>query len=93
MHHFISRLSTYIGRTVTNRYWGILYGFQLMFNKTGVSNEAGGSPNLSPNSRSSVEGCLYLMSPADLTALDGCMGYPWVCIQFTHLSCEFIITI
>ena len=45
----------------------------------GVDLEAGLFPNLEFNPHSSVEGCLYLITPEELTKLDNYMGYPEVC--------------
>ncbi|KAH9489873.1 hypothetical protein Btru_051806 [Bulinus truncatus] len=64
------------------RYWALLFGFELVFNKKADVNsdkEVGGFPNLSYNASSSVEGCLYQLTPDQLECLDKFMGYPQLC--------------
>ncbi|XP_052790738.1 uncharacterized protein LOC128224758 isoform X2 [Mya arenaria] len=70
------RLSSYLGHDVTSRYWGLLMGFNLVFNKRGTSVEAGGFANLEFNPVRSVEGCLYKITSDDLRILDSRVGYP-----------------
>ncbi|KAK2143531.1 hypothetical protein LSH36_834g02060 [Paralvinella palmiformis] len=76
----VSPLSTYIHRHITERFWGLLFGFKLLFNKKGVDEEAGGFPNIELCDHSSVEGCLQLITPAELNHLDQCFGYPEYCV-------------
>ncbi|XP_022101027.1 uncharacterized protein LOC110984804 [Acanthaster planci] len=71
-----SRMSSYIGREADHRLWGILFGFQLTFNKRGADLEAGGFPNIAFSPDSSVEGCVYLITPSELQKLDGHIGCP-----------------
>ncbi|XP_052224239.1 uncharacterized protein LOC127839887 [Dreissena polymorpha] len=70
------RLGSYIQREIDHRYWGLLFGFNLVFNKKGTSEEAGGFANLEFNPLRSVEGCIYRITPAELLRLDKCVGYP-----------------
>ncbi|XP_064649845.1 uncharacterized protein LOC135501590 [Lineus longissimus] len=70
------RLQIYLGRDMTDRFWGLLYGFKLVFNKRGSDVEAGGFANIEFNPYSSVEGCLFLITPAELAILDKYVGYP-----------------
>ncbi|XP_070582003.1 titin homolog isoform X2 [Ptychodera flava] len=71
-----NRMTTYIGRDIDHRLWGILFGFRLKFNKKGSDMEAGGFPNIECDSESSVEGCVYLLNHSELGSLDRFMGYP-----------------
>ncbi|XP_045188276.2 uncharacterized protein LOC123546141 isoform X3 [Mercenaria mercenaria] len=71
-----NRFSSYIQRNVQDRYWGLLFGFNLVFNKRGTSEEAGGFSNLEFNPLRSVEGCIYKITPQELQVLDKCVGYP-----------------
>ncbi|XP_021358965.1 uncharacterized protein LOC110454007 isoform X2 [Mizuhopecten yessoensis] len=71
----ISRLTTYIKRE-PQRYWGLLFGFQLVFNKKGADLEAGGFANIEFNPYSSVEGCVYPITQQELLLLDKHVGYP-----------------
>ncbi|KAL9988441.1 hypothetical protein ACROYT_G002886 [Oculina patagonica] len=71
-----NRMAIYLRREPKTRLWGILFGFQLKFNKRGTSNEAGGFPNIEFNPEHSVEGCVYAITDTELTMLDNCMGYP-----------------
>lgn len=71
-----NRMSIYLRREPKTRLWGILFGFQLTFNKRGTSDEAGGFPNVEFNPDHSVEGCVYAITETELCMLDNCMGYP-----------------
>lgn len=71
----LSRLTTYIKRE-PQRYWGLLFGFQLVFNKKGADIEAGGFANIEFNPYSSVEGCVYPITQQELLLLDKYVGYP-----------------
>ncbi|XP_033763631.1 uncharacterized protein LOC117344863 isoform X3 [Pecten maximus] len=71
----LSRLTTYIKRE-PQRYWGLLFGFQLVFNKKGADLEAGGFANIEFNPYSSVEGCVYPITQQELLLLDKHVGYP-----------------
>lgn len=71
-----ARLSTYIGSAVKQRLWGILFGFALKFNKKGQDIEAGGFANIEFSPQSSVEGCVYCMTPPQMDSLDKFMGCP-----------------
>ncbi|XP_060065807.1 uncharacterized protein LOC132546127 [Ylistrum balloti] len=71
----LSRLTTYIKRE-PQRYWGLLFGFQLVFNKKGADLEAGGFANIEFNPYSSVEGCVYPITQDELLLLDKYVGYP-----------------
>ncbi|XP_022328128.2 uncharacterized protein LOC111127310 isoform X3 [Crassostrea virginica] len=71
-----SRISTYIQRNVENRFWGLLFGFNLVFNKKGSDIEAGAFANIEFNPFCSTEGCLYQITPSELELLDKFVGYP-----------------
>ncbi|XP_038045613.1 uncharacterized protein LOC119720130 [Patiria miniata] len=71
-----NRLTSYIGREADHRLWGVLFGFQLTFNKRGADLEAGGFPNIAFSPDSSVEGCVYLITPSELQKLDRHIGCP-----------------
>ncbi|KAL4218620.1 hypothetical protein ACF0H5_021210 [Mactra antiquata] len=71
-----NRFSSYIQRDVTERYWGLLFGFNLVFNKRGTSEEAGGFANIEFNPLRSVEGCIFKITQQELNVLDKCVGYP-----------------
>ncbi|XP_048245117.1 uncharacterized protein LOC124119811 isoform X1 [Haliotis rufescens] len=70
------RMSLYLKRDVSQRFWGLLMGFSLVFNKKGADVEAGGFPNIEFNPFCSVEGCVYQLTPGDLSVLDKCVGVP-----------------
>ncbi|XP_041370233.1 uncharacterized protein LOC121384077 [Gigantopelta aegis] len=72
----INRISNYISRKVENQFWGLLFGFSLVFNKRGFDRESGGFPNIEFSPSSSVEGCVYQLTPKDVQVLDKCIGYP-----------------
>lgn len=44
----------------------------------GSSSDAGGFANVEFSPGSSVEGCVYTLTDAELSMLDNCMGYPKV---------------
>lgn len=71
-----SRISTYIQRKVENRFWGLLFGFNLVFNKKGSDIEAGAFANIEFNPFCSTEGCIYQVTPQELELLDKFVGYP-----------------
>ncbi|PFX21196.1 hypothetical protein AWC38_SpisGene14322 [Stylophora pistillata] len=71
-----NRMAIYLRREPKTRLWGILFGFQILFNKRGTSDEAGGFPNMEFSPRNSVEGCVYAITDTELRMLDNCMGYP-----------------
>lgn len=71
-----SRISTYIQRKVENRFWGLLFGFNLVFNKKGSDIEAGAFANIEFNPFCSTEGCIYQITPQELELLDKFVGYP-----------------
>ncbi|XP_060555277.1 uncharacterized protein LOC132716115 isoform X2 [Ruditapes philippinarum] len=71
-----NRFSSYIQRSTQDRYWGLLFGFNLVFNKRGTSEEAGGFANIEFNPLRSVEGCVYKITQQELKILDQCVGYP-----------------
>ncbi|XP_061164129.1 uncharacterized protein LOC133173191 isoform X2 [Saccostrea echinata] len=71
-----SRISTYIQRNVKNRFWGLLFGFNLVFNKKGSDIEAGAFANIEFNPFCSTEGCIYQITPQELELLDKFVGYP-----------------
>ncbi|XP_056011493.1 uncharacterized protein LOC125679536 isoform X3 [Ostrea edulis] len=71
-----SRISTYIQRKVENRFWGLLFGFNLVFNKKGSDLEAGAFANIEFNPFCSTEGCIYQITPQELELLDKFVGYP-----------------
>ncbi|XP_052093379.1 uncharacterized protein LOC127729595 isoform X5 [Mytilus californianus] len=77
-----SRVSAYLKREVNCRYWGLLYGFQLVFNKKGLDVEAGGFANIELNPFCSVEGVIYQITAEELQLLDNHTGYPE---HYTHL--------
>ncbi|XP_076090634.1 uncharacterized protein LOC143062752 isoform X2 [Mytilus galloprovincialis] len=77
-----SRVSAYLKREVNCRYWGLLYGFQLVFNKKGLDVEAGGFANIELNPFCSVEGVIYQITSEELQLLDNHTGYPE---HYTHL--------
>ncbi|KAK6167265.1 hypothetical protein SNE40_021338 [Patella caerulea] len=70
------RLSMYIKRKVEKKRWGILFGFNLLFNKKGADEEGFGFPNIEFNPFGCVEGCIYQLSNNELHLLDSCVGYP-----------------
>ncbi|KAJ8321201.1 hypothetical protein KUTeg_001243 [Tegillarca granosa] len=70
-----ARLSTYIRRDV-KRFWGLLFGFQMVFNKKGADIEAGGFANIEFNPFFSTEGCIYAITSQELELLDKHVGYP-----------------
>jgi hypothetical protein len=70
------RMTTYIQRNMQKRFWGLLFGFQLKFNKKGLDPEAGGFPNIEFNPYTSVEGTLYCITEEELDTLDKHVGYP-----------------
>ncbi|XP_055897681.1 uncharacterized protein LOC106078009 isoform X1 [Biomphalaria glabrata] len=80
----MDRMTTYLsaGEPLV-RFWSLLFGFELVFNKkAGVNSDlqdVGGFPNLAYNAKSSVEGCLYQLTPGQLECLDKFMGYPQNC--------------
>ncbi|XP_072176456.1 uncharacterized protein [Diadema setosum] len=71
-----ARLSMYIGSAIDQRLWGILHGFAICFNKKGQDREAGGFANIRLSPESSVEGCVYCLTPAQLESLDQFVGCP-----------------
>ncbi|XP_033642970.1 uncharacterized protein LOC117303038 [Asterias rubens] len=71
-----NRMTSYLGREADHRLWGVLFGFQLKFNKRGADLEAGGFANIAFSPESSVEGCVYLISPSELRMLDQHVGCP-----------------
>ncbi|XP_071948392.1 uncharacterized protein [Antedon mediterranea] len=71
-----NRVSLYIGRKDVQRLWGLLFGFQIKFNKKGSDSEAGVFANIEANPESSVEGCVYLITKEELKTLDKFIGYP-----------------
>ncbi|XP_013386410.1 uncharacterized protein LOC106155919 isoform X2 [Lingula anatina] len=71
-----NRFGTYIRKKACTRLWGLLFGFQLKFNKRGADIEAGGFPNIEFNPFSSVEGVVYTITQSELALLDQCTGYP-----------------
>ncbi|XP_074655443.1 uncharacterized protein LOC141909015 isoform X2 [Tubulanus polymorphus] len=76
-----SRMQSYLQREVSERFWAILFGFSLVFNKKGLDLEAGSFPNIEFNPYSSVEGCVYAITPKELEVLDHCMGCPKYCVR------------
>ncbi|ESO89583.1 hypothetical protein LOTGIDRAFT_234205 [Lottia gigantea] len=71
------RLGMYIRRKIEIKRWGVLFGFNMLFNKKGVDEEDGiGFPNIEFNPFSSVEGCVYELSNSELHLLDSCVGFP-----------------
>jgi hypothetical protein len=52
--------------------------FSVPIHLSGTDVEAGGFANIEFNPYSSVEGCLYLITPAELSILDKYVGYPEV---------------
>ncbi|XP_035828415.1 uncharacterized protein LOC118478605 [Aplysia californica] len=73
------RMASYLkSETKLKRFWSILFGFGVVFNKKGGGEDksVGGFPNLEHNPTSSVEGCIYQLTPEQLTSLDQFMGYP-----------------
>lgn len=70
------RFTCYIQHVPLERHWGLLFGFSLVFNKRGASEEAGGFANLEYNVLRSVEGCVYKITADDLRVLDKAVGYP-----------------
>ncbi|XP_050417602.1 uncharacterized protein LOC126831043 [Patella vulgata] len=70
------RLGMYIRRNVEKKRWGILFGFNLLFNKKGADEEGFGFPNIEFNPFGCVEGCVYQLSNNELHLLDSCVGYP-----------------
>ncbi|XP_067661023.1 uncharacterized protein [Haliotis asinina] len=70
------RMSLYLKRDISQRFWGLLMGFSLVFNKKGADVEAGGFPNIEFNPFCSVEGCVYQLTQGDLNVLDKCVGVP-----------------
>ncbi|XP_046547907.1 LOW QUALITY PROTEIN: uncharacterized protein LOC124257808 [Haliotis rubra] len=70
------RMSLYLKRDISQRFWGLLMGFSLVFNKKGADVEAGCFPNIEFNPFCSVEGCVYQLTQADLNVLDKCVGVP-----------------
>ena len=79
---FVFRLGSYIKRCMDSQMqWGLLYGFRLTFNKRGISQDAGGFPNIEFCPTASVEGCLHLITPEELQRLDKAMGYPEVSLK------------
>ncbi|CAC5412594.1 unnamed protein product [Mytilus coruscus] len=76
------KVSAYLKREVNCRYWGLLYGFQLVFNKKGLDVEAGGFANIELNPFCSVEGVIYQITAEELQLLDNHTGYPE---HYTHL--------
>ena len=73
-----NRMSSFLRRSNIERLWGLLFGFQLKFNRTGEDPDAGCSPNIEHNVTSSVEGALYVIKPKEIAMLDQCMGFPKV---------------
>ncbi|XP_071481714.1 uncharacterized protein [Diadema antillarum] len=71
-----ARLSMYIGSAIDQRLWGILHGFAICFNKKGQDREAGGFANIRFSPESSVEGCVYCLTPVQLESLDQFVGCP-----------------
>ncbi len=54
---------------------------------TGVDSEAGCFPNIEFNAGSSVEGCIYTLTPHELQIIDNHVGYPEVrCMQSHRLN-------
>ncbi|CAL1534306.1 unnamed protein product [Lymnaea stagnalis] len=72
------RICTYLAcDQCPQRFWGLLFGFDLVFNKKGSDQkDVGGFPNLEYNPGSSVEGCVYQLTAVQLERLDTFMGYP-----------------
>ncbi|XP_066293696.1 uncharacterized protein [Branchiostoma lanceolatum] len=70
------RMATYLGSEIEERRWGLLYGFDILFNKKGFDRAAGSFPNIEFNPLRSVEGCVYVMTQDQLSVLDSHMGYP-----------------
>ncbi|XP_067947584.1 uncharacterized protein, partial [Watersipora subatra] len=70
------RFSTLISRAVTDKRWGLLFGFQLIFNKQGLDAEAGTFANIEANPYSSTEGAVYTLSHNELILVDAHHGYP-----------------
>ncbi|XP_078604259.1 uncharacterized protein LOC144878002 isoform X2 [Branchiostoma floridae x Branchiostoma japonicum] len=70
------RMATYLGSDIEERRWGLLYGFDILFNKKGFDRAAGSFPNIEFNPLRSVEGCVYVMTQEQLSVLDSHMGYP-----------------
>ncbi|KAK3088094.1 hypothetical protein FSP39_014597 [Pinctada imbricata] len=70
------RLSTFVCRQIDRRFWGLLFGFNLVFNKKGCDPEAGGFANIEFNPFCSTEGCIYQITPEELSMLDKFVGYP-----------------
>ncbi|GFR79755.1 AIG2 family protein [Elysia marginata] len=74
------RLCTYLQCEIPPlKFWAVLFGFGLVFNKKGTGNDAatvGGFPNLEYNAASSVEGCIFQLTPVQLERLDAFMDYP-----------------
>ncbi|XP_028394644.1 uncharacterized protein LOC114518835 isoform X2 [Dendronephthya gigantea] len=58
------------------RYWGLLFGFRLLFNKKGSAEGGVGFPNIAYEPGFSVEGCVYELSLDYLSLLDTCIGFP-----------------
>ncbi|PIK37935.1 hypothetical protein BSL78_25225 [Apostichopus japonicus] len=61
--------------------WGILYGFQMQFNRRGMELSAGGFPNIVHSPENSVEGCIYCLSLEQMALLDNAVGCPKFCIK------------
>ncbi|KAJ8039415.1 hypothetical protein HOLleu_17130 [Holothuria leucospilota] len=77
-----SRMQSYMGSPQDDhRLWGVLYGFELQFNRRGEELSAGGFPNIVYNANSSVEGCIYHLTLDQLSLLDGIVGFPKFCIK------------
>ncbi|XP_076436344.1 uncharacterized protein LOC143275904 [Babylonia areolata] len=70
------RLSALVHRQVDKRYWAVLFGFELAFNKLGGEGCAEGLPNIVFNPFSSVEGCVVLLTPTELQNLDAFTDAP-----------------
>ncbi|XP_033099157.1 uncharacterized protein LOC117102836 [Anneissia japonica] len=71
-----NRMSLYIGRQDVQRLWGLLFGFQIKFNKKGSDADAGVFANIESNPENSVEGCVYLITKEELQRLDKYTGCP-----------------
>ncbi|KAK7094900.1 serine-rich adhesin for platelets-like isoform X2 [Littorina saxatilis] len=71
------RLGSLLQRQIDKRYWAILFGFDLAFNKKGSEEESsGGLANIVFNPFSSVEGCIFLLAPAEIDQLDAFTDAP-----------------
>ncbi|KAK7496999.1 hypothetical protein BaRGS_00011735 [Batillaria attramentaria] len=70
------RLGSLLQRQVSKRYWAILFGFDLAFNKKGSDEECGGLANIVFNPFASVEGCIFQLTPAELDQMDAFTNCP-----------------